>query len=46
MMLFLDIATWIRLIVWLAIGLTIYFTYGRHKSHLITEPETAAQKTR
>jgi APA family basic amino acid/polyamine antiporter len=46
MMAFLDIATWIRLVVWLAIGLTIYFTYGRHKSHLVTEPEPAAQKIR
>jgi APA family basic amino acid/polyamine antiporter len=45
MMAFLDIATWIRLVVWLAIGLTIYFTYGRHKSHLVTEPEPAVQKT-
>ena len=26
--------TWVRLLVWLAIGLAIYFTYGRHHSRL------------
>jgi APA family basic amino acid/polyamine antiporter len=25
----LPLPTWIRLFVWLAVGLTIYFTYGR-----------------
>jgi basic amino acid/polyamine antiporter, APA family len=34
MMLFLDIETWIRLVVWLVIGLTIYFGYGIKHSHL------------
>jgi APA family basic amino acid/polyamine antiporter len=24
--------TWIRLIIWLVIGMVIYFTYGRHHS--------------
>jgi APA family basic amino acid/polyamine antiporter len=32
MMVFLPIATWIRLIVWLLIGFIIYFSYGRHHS--------------
>jgi APA family basic amino acid/polyamine antiporter len=32
MMLFLPLDTWIRLIVWLAVGLTIYFTYGQSRS--------------
>ena len=26
--------TWIRLIVWLAIGLTIYFVYGKAHSRI------------
>jgi basic amino acid/polyamine antiporter, APA family len=25
---------WVRLIVWLIIGLVIYFTYSRHHSHV------------
>jgi basic amino acid/polyamine antiporter, APA family len=36
MMASLDIDTWIRLVVWLAIGLSIYFGYSRHHSHLKT----------
>ena len=34
MMAFLDVMTWVRLGVWLLIGLVIFFTYGRHHSHL------------
>jgi len=30
----LPIETWIRFIIWLAIGLVIYFIYGRHHSIL------------
>jgi APA family basic amino acid/polyamine antiporter len=37
----LDEMTWIRLIVWLIIGLVIYFAYSRHRSHLVTDPESA-----
>jgi APA family basic amino acid/polyamine antiporter len=32
MMLFLSWHTWLRLLIWLAIGLVIYFFYGRHRS--------------
>ena len=28
----LPLDTWIRLLVWLVIGLVIYFTYSRHHS--------------
>lgn len=34
MMLFLPVDTWLRLIGWLAIGLVIYFAYGRRHSVL------------
>lgn len=34
LMAFLDQATWIRLIVWLIIGITIYFSWSRYHSHL------------
>ena len=34
MMASLDYETWVRLVVWLAIGLAIYFTYSRFHSHL------------
>ena len=40
MMAALDALTWIRLVVWLAIGLAIYFLYSRQRSHLVTDPES------
>jgi APA family basic amino acid/polyamine antiporter len=43
MMASLDKMTWIRLVVWLVIGLVIYFTYSRHNSHLVTDPESTHQ---
>ncbi|MCB9230510.1 MAG: amino acid permease [Bacteroidia bacterium] len=33
-MLTLPVDTWFRLIIWMAIGLAIYFFYGRHHSRL------------
>jgi APA family basic amino acid/polyamine antiporter len=45
MMASLDIWTWVRLVVWLVIGLTIYFTWSRYHSNLATVPEPARQPT-
>jgi APA family basic amino acid/polyamine antiporter len=42
MMAFLPLATWLRLGIWMVIGLAIYFFYGRHHSKLAGQ--TAAQR--
>ena len=34
LMFYLDAQTWLRLLIWLAIGLAIYFLYGRTHSRL------------
>lgn len=36
--------TWIRLVIWLAIGLAIYYFYGRHHSALQNQPATESPK--
>jgi APA family basic amino acid/polyamine antiporter len=43
----LPAANWLRLFVWLAIGLVIYFSYGRRHSVMrkIRDAEAAAAKT-
>jgi APA family basic amino acid/polyamine antiporter len=37
LMLNLSVGTWIRFVIWLAIGLVIYFAYGIHRSRLAQE---------
>jgi APA family basic amino acid/polyamine antiporter len=34
LMMFLAVNTWLRFIIWMAIGLVVYFTYGRPHSRL------------
>ena len=34
LMMSLTVENWVRFVVWLAIGLAIYFLYGRHRSEL------------
>jgi APA family basic amino acid/polyamine antiporter len=40
LMAFLDKETWFRLIIWLVIGLVIYFSYSRWHSRLAVGSET------
>jgi APA family basic amino acid/polyamine antiporter len=37
MMYWLPTDTWLRLIIWMAIGLAIYFLYGKSHSRLAKE---------
>jgi APA family basic amino acid/polyamine antiporter len=38
LMLNLPAATWIRFVVWMVIGLAVYFLYGARHSRLTTDP--------
>ncbi|HYV88561.1 MAG TPA: amino acid permease C-terminal domain-containing protein, partial [Candidatus Polarisedimenticolia bacterium] len=41
LMVSLPLETWVRFFAWLAIGLVIYFTFGRHRSALREESAAA-----
>lgn len=43
LMMTLNYLTWIRLIIWLAVGLTLYFTYGVWHSHEREPPKVYDQ---
>jgi APA family basic amino acid/polyamine antiporter len=38
---FLSATTWIAFLVWLAVGLVVYFAYARHRSVLNKPAEVA-----
>jgi basic amino acid/polyamine antiporter, APA family len=40
----LPLTTWIRLVVWLAVGLAIYFFYGRHAAQRMRVSTSVARK--
>jgi APA family basic amino acid/polyamine antiporter len=44
LMLSLPSENWLRLLVWLVIGLAIYFGYGRRHSHLAREAARAEER--
>jgi APA family basic amino acid/polyamine antiporter len=43
LMLSLPVITWVRFLVWLDIGMVIYWLYGRTHSPLVNEKESAAR---
>ncbi|HYQ85037.1 MAG TPA: amino acid permease C-terminal domain-containing protein, partial [Rubrobacter sp.] len=38
---FLTLGTWVRFLIWMAIGLVIYFTYSKNHSKLANEDSSA-----
>jgi APA family basic amino acid/polyamine antiporter len=46
LMLNLPAATWIRFVIWMALGLVVYFGYGARHSRLVTDPNYARTPAR
>jgi APA family basic amino acid/polyamine antiporter len=44
MMVSLPLDTWLRLIIWLVIGMAVYFLYGRHHSRVQRGPQQPTPK--
>ncbi|GIL25103.1 hypothetical protein NUM_03580 [Actinocatenispora comari] len=40
LMLNLSVATWLRFLVWLVVGLAVYFGYGRRNTKLRDDRDT------
>jgi APA family basic amino acid/polyamine antiporter len=40
---FLTLGTWVRFLIWMAIGLVIYFTYSKNHSRLANEDSTSQE---
>jgi basic amino acid/polyamine antiporter, APA family len=43
LMLNLPAATWLRFVIWMALGFVVYFAYSRRHSRLVTDPNYARE---
>ena len=45
LMLNLPAATWLRFLIWMAVGFVVYFLYAARRSRLVTDPNYAREQT-
>ena len=45
LMLNLPAATWLRFLIWMAVGFVVYFLYAARRSRLVTDPNYARERT-